>query len=191
MLLFVFFDHISQLTNKAAPSIMKKILVFTVTLILSCSVVAAFYFKNLPSQKGMNPIDPNFNAENFRWDDYETAEQLADVFRVIFPVGTEKSYVDKILLSQSGATTSYPVDIAEYKAKTGGKLASPTDEKILYADPKFMTAKTLVKYNYPMKAPLINFAASTSWSTTVYYDEKDRVLNIKVYTFIVHNHSVT
>lgn len=56
--------------------------------------------------KATDPNNPNFDPMKFRFEDYITGDPLRDVFREIFPVGTDKSFVDKILVGSGGATSS-------------------------------------------------------------------------------------
>lgn len=49
-----------------------------------------------------NPADPRFNPSSFNFADYSQAE-LQDAFRVLFPVGTSKTFVDAILVQAGGA----------------------------------------------------------------------------------------
>jgi hypothetical protein len=174
-------DILMKLVYKKTAIIFLSIMAFSIAAFLSIG----YNHKNSPP-KIINPHDPRFVVEDFRWDDYRSAKELADVFKIIFPAGTEKTYIDQILLAQPESTASEEINIDSYKKKTGGKLASTSDEKILNSDPNFKNAKTFVKYNHPMEAPIINFAPSTSWTTTVYYDDQKRVVNIMVYTFVVH-----
>lgn len=183
---------------KGMRFVRSKSLIYAVLLILVVIIgfLSLAYVKSIPpdmskSGKIINPHDPRFVAENFRWDDYLTAQELADVFQVIFPIGTDKSYVDKILLAQPEAKASEPVDVIEFKKKTGGFVYGMGKDKILYADPKFQKVKFFVNYSGPSWRPWIDITPGTSRETIVYYDEDNKLLNAIVYVFVVHHYSET
>jgi hypothetical protein len=48
--------------------------------------------------KVTDPSDPRFNPDKFSFSDYKSREELADAFRVLFPVGTPKEFVDRVLI---------------------------------------------------------------------------------------------
>jgi len=57
--------------------------------------------------KIIDPNHPNFDPLQFKFEDYADPEEAGfskhDVFKVIFPIGTPKSYIDKILIDGAGA----------------------------------------------------------------------------------------
>lgn len=124
---------------------------------------------------------------NFKWDDYKNHKDLGDALRARLPIGTDRKTVEQILLSQPGSISYGAQDAQEHIKKTGGYLAGSHDDALLYADPRFKDVKTFVRYNFKTKRPLIDFSSGTAGKiTTVYYDSYDRLLNIRVYTTIVH-----
>lgn len=168
----------------------KKFIIFSVLTFLIGLLIFSYGQKNLPS-KITDPNDPGFVVENFKWDDYTTAKDLAEVFHIIFPIGTDKKFVEKILL-QPGTEKIGPIDVQDRLSKTGGVLAGELADRMLYSDPRFKTAKTFTTYNNPPKAPFFNFAASGGGrATTVYYDAQDKLLNAHVYVFIVHHNTAS
>lgn len=83
------------------------------------AVVAVVLYLNLPPAKITDPNDPRFDPMQFRFEDYAYFSgevELADVFRILFPPGIEKSDVDKILI-WSGRATIYHAHREQNKYK--------------------------------------------------------------------------
>jgi hypothetical protein len=75
--------------------------------------------------KVIDPNDTNFDPMEFRFEDYPSESKHKDdltpfmiheAYRVMFPVGTPKHRVDKILVEQAGATSkkSYKKEMNEH-----------------------------------------------------------------------------
>lgn len=58
--------------------------------------------------KVIDPGDPRFNPEKFRFEDYaqsgELYELLSAALLIMFPPGTEKEYIEHILVKNAGAS---------------------------------------------------------------------------------------
>ncbi|MCC6598008.1 MAG: hypothetical protein IT559_04390 [Alphaproteobacteria bacterium] len=146
--------------------------------------------KNHSENVKMIEKDGNTLAENFKWDDYKTADELANVFKEIFPIGTSRSFIEKILLQDKKAVTSGIINVQEYKKGTGGILSGTITDKILYEDPQFVLVEILVKYNFPYHSE-VKFSIvppATGWQTIAFYDADEKLLNLKVGTQIVHHY---
>ena len=65
-----------------------------VSLILATSCMAA----NLTDAS-----KPDFDPANFRFEAYQSGKEAAPAIEAIFPVGTSKEYMDKILVQHAGA----------------------------------------------------------------------------------------
>lgn len=78
----------------------KILLILPVIAIIGCCFFAV-------TGKAADPTDKNIIASNFRWRHYTSNDGIHElqntVFPELFPVGTPKSYVDKILSEQGGA----------------------------------------------------------------------------------------
>ena len=66
----------------------------------------------MPPWKETDPSKPGFKAENFEYEDYlrwksSLEENLEPVLLEMFPIGTSKRHVDKILVDQGGAKIEY------------------------------------------------------------------------------------
>lgn len=76
-------------------------------LALLIIVMVVFFHFFVPDPfKVTDPNNPNFKAENFQFRDYSNLCLLEEALAEIFPVGTNKVYVDKILLRISGVRES-------------------------------------------------------------------------------------
>lgn len=101
--------------------------------------------------KVTDPSDPRFNPDKFRFSDYSyDDDSLRDAFRKLFPIGTPKEYVDRVLVDAGNARMSQ----------------DPTyDELYLYYEPKWHRLRHFMK-----GPPHYNFI----------FDEDMRVVNIMV-----------
>ena len=74
--------------------------------------------------KVTDPNDPNFDPNKFSFSDYKSYE-MYNTFRVLFPVGTEKSYVDRVLVKAGKAysrrTDTFPY-VVSYSAPPCGLI---------------------------------------------------------------------
>ncbi len=69
-------------------------------LLLFTAAVPLFWFVGMEKPipwKVTDPSDPNFKIEEFRFTDYTSEHKLELALEILFPVGTDKAYVDKIL----------------------------------------------------------------------------------------------
>jgi len=55
--------------------------------------------------KVIDPTDPRFDPLAFRFSDYDSGFQSGQVYACLFPKGTDKSYVDRILVDIGNAIT--------------------------------------------------------------------------------------
>lgn len=112
--------------------------------------------------KVTDPREPGFEIQKFKFADYESSLALTIALQEIFPVGTDKSNVDDLLIYQAGA------EIEKYPRKP----ASP--------DPQ---SHTRYYYRYSnFRSYLFSFipapGATFSWNVTAVYDENDRLTHI-------------
>ena len=117
----------------------------------------------MPPWKETDPSKPGFKAENFEYEDYIFDERrfeknLVPVFKVMFPVGTSKEYVDEILVYKNGADVSYSAHY-DYHAYT------------------YRSHKTF----YMPLDYFLSFAAAT-----FYYDGDNELRDIKINGVFVH-----
>ncbi|MFA5989467.1 MAG: hypothetical protein WC803_07670 [Sphingomonas sp.] len=46
-----------------------------------------------------DPSDPKFDPDHFSFDDYRGINKLAEAYAKLFPIGTPKSFVDRVLIN--------------------------------------------------------------------------------------------
>jgi len=54
--------------------------------------------------KVTDPSDPKFDPMKFEYTDYHSNSEFRTALKIMFPLGTEKSYIDKILVEVGGGT---------------------------------------------------------------------------------------
>lgn len=75
--------------------------------LLVITMMAISFISFIPNPfKVTDPHNPKFKAENFQFRDYGTLCLLEVALAKVFPVGTNKAYVDKIFLRLSGVQES-------------------------------------------------------------------------------------
>lgn len=113
--------------------------------------------------KVTNPHDPQFNEEAFRFEDYygrDGSERLRESMRVMFPIGTPKAKVDRILYENQPKYTE-ATKWGAYIGKIEGGHPRKPDERNVY------------RYSYPPHPGAINV-----FFVIVFYDANDRVKEI-------------
>jgi hypothetical protein len=68
-----------------------------VTFVIALVISAIYLFFDSPPWKTIDPTDSRFKAESFEFRDYPLSEDLDMTLRIMFPIGTSKEFVDKIL----------------------------------------------------------------------------------------------
>lgn len=97
-----------------------------------------------------DPSNLQFNPDNFSFNDYKNDPEMTETFQKLFPVGTKKEFVDKVLIKAGGALSN--------QAKLKG-----TEYKVIrYTEP----------YNPLRRAKEAGFHIFI-------YNPDDRVINIK------------
>ncbi|GEM_PF-2852209 len=61
------------------------------------SIIIGFLWYIIQPLKVTDPLDPRFNPKHLRFHHYKTDEELYAVLKTIFPAGTPRAKVDKIL----------------------------------------------------------------------------------------------
>ncbi|MBP7722391.1 MAG: hypothetical protein KA155_07615 [Alphaproteobacteria bacterium] len=74
---------------------MKNIIfLFTVLVLSACNPF-----------KITDPSNPRFKPENFSFKDYGNRESYIQAFKILFPIGTKKEFVESVLVEAGGAKT--------------------------------------------------------------------------------------
>ncbi|MES2728942.1 MAG: hypothetical protein V4621_02435 [Pseudomonadota bacterium] len=85
-------------------AIRQKLTPRRIILFLLCLGAFIVYGENFGYPfKVTDPADPRFRVEQFDFADYRMdRDALVHAFRVLFPVGTDKAFVDKVLVEYAG-----------------------------------------------------------------------------------------
>ncbi|MCB9989805.1 MAG: hypothetical protein H6867_00310 [Rhodospirillales bacterium] len=113
--------------------------------------------------KVTDPSDPNFDPMQFRFEDYRSREEFQPVLRQMFPVGTPKEHIDKILIDAGGAkdkgVTLYSRGFYRYEYKP---------------------------WYFPI-TEMLAFSNCMPWSVRVCYDEQQKSFIVQGWTPCVSN----
>ena len=106
--------------------------------------------------KVTDPADPRFDPMKFSYLDYKGTVERQEIFPKLFPKGTDKSFVDKVLV------------------EVGGAFARKRDTNIKYPD--------WTKYNYIYRGTnsyrkLMQWGEATE-NIVIYYDGNNKVAQI-------------
>jgi len=66
-------------------------------------IVAAGSMAVADAIKVTDPTDPRFNPDEFKFTDYKNPDELVVIYKKIFPIGTSKEFVDRVLVKAGGA----------------------------------------------------------------------------------------
>lgn len=128
-----------------------RIAVFNLFFVLVvCVSVAA-----CASSKVTDPRDPKFDATQFRFEDYSSKSEISPIIHHMFPVGTDRSYVEKILVD-IGQASSFPLP---------EKIFGENQVRYTYRYRKMMPCSFILKADYDSNQRLkdeiwINFGCS-------------------------------
>ncbi len=100
-------------SKEASMKFAKPVLITAIVSLLAILLLAFNVINN--SLAVTDPDDPRFDVSKFRYENYrETNDHFRRKITKIFPIGTDKFYVDKILVKQAGARAPSPNDLTEY-----------------------------------------------------------------------------
>lgn len=92
----------------------KKIIIiicFLVIILLTGSLFSYQFLRNLgavePLFKVTSPKNPKFNPDNFAFSDYYKKDE-AEIYRHIFPIGTDRDFVNRVLIEAGNANEIKP-----------------------------------------------------------------------------------
>jgi len=159
----------------------KKILIAAFAAILL--VVSGAYLVALAKPtKITDPHDPAFNIEKFDSRDYKSADEIAEVFRKFFPLGTKRSYIDHILVENGGIRIIREGLFKEREEIPGLGHGYNHQEAV-----KGIKAEYFISYNLLAKKPLFRITPGSSRGATAYYDENDNLKILFVGGELVHS----
>jgi hypothetical protein len=76
---------------------------FVLPAMILCAVVIAAIMVFGNPLKVTDPADPRFNPDKFCFCDYAAGSGMREAFKKLFPVGTPKEFVDRVLINAGGA----------------------------------------------------------------------------------------
>lgn len=125
--------------------------------------------------KVTDPADPKFKPENFRFEDYPGIPPMTEALRKLFPVGTDREFVEKVLIDAGGAKLKTILS-AEQIDKNNKAAIKDFPE---HAQQMIMPAKDLYIYT---KFPDYLFPSFPKrvWNVGVQYDEGDKISLLKL-----------
>jgi hypothetical protein len=131
----------------------KTILIFSIlTLAVGALFITMSLLSTPPKNIISNPNDPKFNPMEFSLENYVRTSDAIPVLVKMFPAGTEKTYVEGIIVQMAGART------AIYRDRTVAYY--------LQAPLRFETGINLRK-------------CKSDWVFEVQYDQKNRVEKLR------------
>jgi len=74
------------------------------TLFINKFAALLFTFFIVSACAQAHTADPSFETENFKFENYKTQEELAQTLQRMFPVGTDREYIEFILIDQAGSS---------------------------------------------------------------------------------------
>ena len=90
---------------------MKNFILFIVSLCMLATTACSDPFKVT------DPSDPKFNPDKFKFEDYPGIPLMTDALKKLFPVGTPKEFVEKILVDVGGARLEIYLQQSRLKKK--------------------------------------------------------------------------
>jgi hypothetical protein len=76
---------------------MKRFIIVVMSLMMLTTTACSNPFKVT------DPSDPKFNPDKFRFEDYPGIPQMTEALKKLFPVGTPKEFVERVLVKAGGA----------------------------------------------------------------------------------------
>lgn len=142
-------------------------------------------------KKITDPDDPNFDPMSFQFSDYLNHTELIPILRTMFPVGTDRSYVEKILIEKNGAVEKINFDGLIDKRIESGTHNFGGHSDISDAVEKLPNKKFYAVYQAGVKSKNIRnpfVVSSSGWIVSVIYDENNKVIDmISGNINLVHN----
>ena len=111
-------------------------------------------------EKITDPHHPDFDINNFHWQDYDTVEELSEVLKAYFSLGTSRTYIENVLLN-GGYTLN---DQKEIDSEYVNKVAAGTPYLFLQAG----SQKQVSKY----KVSLITGTTNVNYSANRKYKKE-------------------
>ncbi|MCB1558099.1 MAG: hypothetical protein KDJ50_04175 [Alphaproteobacteria bacterium] len=141
---------------------MKNFILFIVSLCMLATTACSDPFKVT------DPSDPKFNPDKFKFEDYPGIPLMTDALKKLFPVGTPKEFVEKILVDVGGARLENILTAEQIEKKNKSwKGFSPELECALI--------KPVRDYYIYGKVPDYILPTKRNWAVGVQYDEDNKL----------------
>jgi hypothetical protein len=126
-------------------------------------LVGTFLYLYVPNPaKITDPYHPWFNPDNFRFEDYMVTRCVEkEVLAKLFPVGTEKLFVDRVLVDAGGAR----IKQTPYRRDSFGKILEEGLNKFSY----FYEPRHWSNWFFP-----------NTWNVSVMYDADNKVTDVRI-----------
>lgn len=82
--------------------------------LIALAAIWAALSMGMQALKVTDPSDPRFNPDRFSFSDYKDHDELVIAFRKLFPIGTPKKFVDRVLVKAGRAKESGPHKPTDY-----------------------------------------------------------------------------
>jgi hypothetical protein len=152
----------------------RSLKIFGVLLVLLVGGAGYFHYvvARMPLPwKVTDPHDPRFVEENFRFEDYygrDGSKRLQEALRVMFPIGTPKAKVDRILYENQPKFTD--------KTKWGGSMKQTRNY------PRKKSERNIYHYYYTPYPHALNI-----FVVSVFYDSDNLVKEVTDHGEALHN----
>ncbi|EGE58912.1 hypothetical protein RHECNPAF_258002 [Rhizobium etli CNPAF512] len=124
---------------------------FITPLVLIAALALVGYSYDVHWWKIRNPNSQWFNAAKFDFNDYKNHEELAEVLKVLLPIGTPEADVDRLLATYGDARvvdiTDEPLALADFEPARNYRLHAELRELT-------RTSARIKEYIKPGKSPI-------------------------------------
>lgn len=139
--------------------------------------VAAFVIVN--PFKVTDPSDPRFDPDKFKFSNYSyDDDSLRDAFQKLFPIGTPKDFVDRVLVDAGGATGGQGRTLKElysYYEPKGERLRhlmkGPPHYNFIFNEDNTVNNIYLGSYLYPGQLTINDLEAKWALENGIKQDE--------------------
>lgn len=128
-----------------------------------------------------DPHNSEFKIEKFDARNYDTAKQLAEVFRVYFPLGTDRDFIDHVLVVNGNVRISRQGPFEERISSPGLGFGYNYKEIL-----KNFTADYYVVYDLPSSVKH-SITPASGRAATAFYDQENKLKLLFVHTELVFN----
>lgn len=139
-------------------------------LLLFLILVAGYALLITKPFKVIEPTDPRFKVENFRFEDYPGIPPLTDALRTLLPVGTSRETVEKMLIQAGDAKLDHILSAEQINKNNKAVIKEfPEHARSMVKPVKdYYIYGRKAKYLYPVLMPRY-------WAVGVQYDDNNKL----------------